>query len=87
MTTFTSELGPDADIEQWTAGGWQRRGAFPVSPAPISNLSAVAITLPPLPEGMYRVVRHHPRGDLTREFWITGDLDTTANEPSYSIPG
>jgi hypothetical protein len=36
---------------------------------------------------MCRIVRHHPHGDLTREFWITRDLDSAADVPSYSITG
>jgi hypothetical protein len=87
LTTFTAELGPDADVDQWTGGAWQPRGTFRVTPAPVSNLAAVAITLPRLPEGMYRVVRHHPRGDLTREFWTTSDLGPSANEPPFTIAG
>lgn len=88
LNAFTRELGAEADVEQWTDAGWRPQHTYPVTPTPISNSSSVAITLPALAEGMYRVVRHHPRGDLTREFWVTTELDAVAaKNTSYAIDG
>jgi hypothetical protein len=88
LNEFIRDLSAEADVERWTDTGWRPEHTYPVTPAPISNSSSVAITLPGLPEGMYRVVRHHPRGDLTREFWVTSELDAVAaNTTSYSIAG
>jgi hypothetical protein len=88
LNAFSRDLGPEADVERWTDTGWRPEHTYPVTPAPISNVSSVAITLPGLPEGMYRVVRHHPRGDLSREFWVTSELDAVAaNTTSYTIAG
>jgi hypothetical protein len=88
LNEFTRDLGSEADVERWTDTGWRPEHTYPVTPAPISNSSSVAITLPALAEGMYRVVRHHPRGDLSREFWVTSELDAVAaNNTSYAIAG
>ena len=88
LNAFIRDIGADADVEQWTDAGWSPQATYPVTPAPISNSASVAITLPRLAEGMYRVVRHHPRGDLSREFWVTSELDAVAaHTPSYAIAG
>lgn len=88
LSAFARDLSAGADVEQWSGTGWTPQATYPGLPAPITDSASVAITLPRLAEGMYRVVRHHPRGDLTREFWVTSDLDAiAANTPTYTVPG
>jgi hypothetical protein len=74
IDAFQKSLEPGARIERWDGAAWQAVVAIDTLTAVPERPGAVSLTVPALPESMYRVVRHAPKGDISREFWVTSEV-------------
>lgn len=82
----TAGLAERAFVQRWSAGRWATVGepvtlTVPQSAGP--GRIERAATIPPLPEGDYRLVRDGPDGEHTGRFWIA---DTTPVAPDARLP-
>ncbi len=76
LRQFTQGLAPSVTIQRWD-GAWVTLTNLMVHGAkpPLSSTAEVAVTLPHLPSGAYRLVRHSTTaGDLARVVWVVGTL-------------
>lgn len=74
---FNHGLAPSVTVQRWDGEAWVTLTTLTVHEAnpPLSNTEEVAVTLPPLPSGAYRLVRHsRTAGDLARVVWVVGTL-------------
>jgi hypothetical protein len=78
---FETTLEPGDRVERWNAGAWQQAATFDTLAAVPDELG-MSFALPPLPEGMYRVVRRSPAGDVFREFWVVSNGHASENDRS-----
>jgi len=77
---FNQGLAPSVTIQNWDGDAWVALTTLLVHQAkpPLSNTEEVAVTLPTLSPGAYRIVRHSTTaGDLARVVWVVRNLPHT----------
>lgn len=71
---FNDQLSPSVDLQRLDGKTWVRvAGLTATKPPPsyIEHPAGVAVTIPALAPGAYRLLRHSPTaGDLVRQFWV-----------------
>lgn len=70
---FNQQLAPSATLERLEGPSWVEVATLRVHPAtpPLRNTAEVAVTIPPLAPGSYRLIRASPSlGNLARQIWV-----------------
>jgi hypothetical protein len=63
-------LAEEAQIERWDGNGWTPVTDVALGPSEWDPTLARSLTIPPLPDGAYRLVRSGPAGEHTGRFWV-----------------
>lgn len=73
---FNQGMATSITLQRWDGGAWDVVTRLPVGPAPepLHNAEEVAVSLPHLSSGAYRITRGSPSGDVVRVIWIDESL-------------
>jgi hypothetical protein len=73
---FNQDMATSIILQRWDGGGWDVVTRLPVGPVSeaLHNPEEVAVSLPYLSTGAYRITRGSPSGALARVIWIDESL-------------